>query len=97
MLEIHIHIRQEHIDAGNRADCRRCPAALALMETFPMIDVSVSANDVSLGGMSFDLPDHIQTFIDNFDMGIPQIPTSFKMQFEDDDLNEMHLWRRYAK
>ncbi len=90
MLEVHIKVTREHIDKGIAVNCQKCPVALAVQEAFPKAWIHVGADVVSMGPITYNLPHHITKWIDEFDQGIPMIPTSFKLEFENDELDIIH-------
>ena len=76
-----VSVTAEHITAGKREDCERCPIALAFAEIFPgavYVDdfaCMITADDGT--EVEFDLPDEALEFIGAFDDGLPVAPFSF--------------------
>jgi len=80
-MNVTVTVTAEHIAAGRREDCERCPIALAVAEVFPggpYVDefaCIITAGDGS--ETEFDLPDEAREFVEAFDNGQPTAPFTF--------------------
>ena len=84
--ELEINLKQCHIDKGQRAECTRCPGALALLEQVQDIE-SIDVDDVRVvfftpmgKRVRVETPVELQKFIIDFDDGKPVQPFTFKIQ-----------------
>lgn len=84
--ELEIHLRQDHIDKGQRSECTRCPGALALIEQVPDVE-SVDVDDIRVifrtvmgATVKVETPEELHDFIIDFDDGKPVKPFSFKIK-----------------
>lgn len=90
-----ISVTQEHISAGKKEDCQKCPIALAIIEVLPDTHVSVFADlksvcnapaqfrdaYVRINGEARYLPREASDFIDSFDCGRPVVPFEFDLEY----------------
>jgi hypothetical protein len=68
MTTFTINVTQHDINHGERDKCKRCPIALAMQRTFPLLGSSVYTTDVWLSGHGFImLPPEARYFIGRFD------------------------------
>lgn len=75
-----VNVRQEHIDAGSRYACTKCPVALALSDRLPDSDPRVGTKDFdSAFGVCIPLPEVAREFIAAFDRVAPVKPFKFKL------------------
>lgn len=75
-----IEVTQGHIDEGKKADCNRCPIALAIAQH---VKVSFKVGNwlVHFGALgSSSLPSNAFCFIQKFDSGQPVSPFSFDIE-----------------
>jgi hypothetical protein len=76
-----VSVTTEHIAAGKREDCERCPIAPAFAEVFPgspyIDEFSCMITDDDGTETEFDLPDEALEFIRAFDDGEDVAPFTF--------------------
>ena len=86
-----VTVTAEHIAAGKREDCERCPIALAFAEIFPgspyVDELAVIVTDEDGGETEFYLPAEAQEFIESFDNGLTVAPFTFSVRSEDSSSN----------
>lgn len=88
MKTLTIQVTAEHIKEGQRANCTKCPIALALLEAVK------PARWVSVGPLllfalpqepwyyrAAEFPTYVQEFISDFDAGLPVEPIMFEATF----------------
>jgi len=90
-----ISVTQDHISAGKKEDCQKCPIALAITEALPGIHVSVFGDlkstcnapvefrnaYVRLDGIAHYLPRDAASFIDDFDYSRKVHPFEFELEY----------------
>jgi hypothetical protein len=86
-----INVTAEHIAAGERENCERCPVALAIRDAFPhlvYIEVAPEGISISLRGADIwglkahvDVAREVQEFIRAFDSGEPVEPFTFELDY----------------
>jgi hypothetical protein len=90
-----IQVTQDHINAGKKEDCQKCPIALAIAEAIPNIHVSVFGKlssvcnapaefrqaYIRLDGIGYRLPQEASDFIDDFDYSREVRPFEFKLGY----------------
>jgi hypothetical protein len=85
MKMITVNVTQQHIDDGERMECKTCPIALALNEQHPMPKPWRVGNTTSRWREETPfgwcrLPLAAQTFIGDFDFQRPVQPFTFEME-----------------
>lgn len=89
-----IKVEQRHIDAGKRAECDKCPVALALLDTIPEADVAhVEPPNVYVeldggGALTGNLPREAELWINDYDEQDDGYPTPFEFEL---DLHEVEV------
>lgn len=70
ILGIQVHVTKKHIAAGDKQDCKRCPVALALKDSFPTEEnIDADLEKIRVGNRYFETPDKIRRFMNRFDYG----------------------------
>lgn len=84
-MKIRVHVTIDHINAGLRADCKKCPVALALGEILDIEDFAVGDYDVYLENcrLRVFLPFAVGKFIQDFDSHKLVKPFSFTLEVPD--------------
>lgn len=62
-----IAVTQEHIDKGDRQNCRECPVALAAKEALKTSAVEVLYHSMVVQGHRYTLPTEAAVFVSAFD------------------------------
>jgi hypothetical protein len=78
-----ITVTQEHIDAGMRGVCTKCPIALAMIAagiSDPYVDEVAVCFNTTLGRPTVDLPAEAINFISKYDDGLDGRPFSFELE-----------------
>jgi len=86
-----IRVTQEHIVRGKRADCGKCPVALAVLDSgFQSVRVdgcSVQAYN-SFGLRKRQLPLAVEQWVCRFDFGAHVEPFEFNLDLDPDPVSE---------
>lgn len=86
-IEFDIILKQEHIKAGQKCECSRCPVAFALRDAFKRAQPDETPTLLSVGQYLLvytksyvyeaDSPGSVIDWIRAFDSGFPVLPTAF--------------------
>ena len=77
---VEIEVTAEHIELGERWNCRRCPIAHAINTALGRM-CDVKADVVEIDGEWFELPKKARNFVADFDAGFSVLPFSFTLDY----------------
>jgi hypothetical protein len=75
-----IKVTQCDINRGKRAECGKCPVAIAIKRATGENRVVVGAGWARVGEMGYPLPDKVYDFIERFDFAKPVKPIRFALR-----------------
>lgn len=79
-----LRITAQDIEQGEREECSKCPAALALKRLFPGKRIRVEYGAYRIGRDWFCSPKSLEKFVERFDGGHSMLPTRIKLTFRHD-------------